>query len=96
MWVSYTELFEIGNARGKLSARNCLGEVISGSKGRYMVLYSKGMQSGLGTRVRSRNAKESGMISKGMQGKVSRGTGKWAKAPKASETRKSMKSVKSK
>ena len=30
--MSYTELLEIGNMRGKLSAKNCLGEVISGSK----------------------------------------------------------------
>ena len=41
------------------------------------------MQSGLGTRVRSGSAKESGTISKGTQGKVGRGAGKWAKAPKA-------------
>ena len=78
MWASYTELLEIGNTRGKLSAKNCLG-----SKGRYMVLYSKGMRSGLGTRVRSGSAKESGTISKGMHAKVGRGTGKWAEAPKS-------------
>ena len=41
------------------------------------------MQSGLGTRVRSRSAKESGTISKGTQGKVGQGVGKWAKAPEA-------------
>ena len=48
-----------------------------------MVLYSKGMQSSLGMRVRSGSAKETGMISNGMQGKVGRGIGKWAEAQKA-------------
>ena len=52
-----------------------------------MVLYTMGMRSGLGTRVRSGSAEESGTIkwydSKAMQGKVGQGTGKWAKAPKA-------------
>ena len=51
------------------------------------VLYTMGMQSGIGTRVRSRSAKESGTISKAMQGKVSRGT-------ESLETRKLVKSVK--
>ena len=46
-----------------------------------------GMQSGIGTRVRSRSAKESGMISKATQGKVGQAT-------ESSETRKLVKSVK--
>ena len=46
-----------------------------------------GMQSGLGTRVRSRSAKESGTISKGTQVKVGRGT-------ESSETHKLVKSIK--
>ena len=41
------------------------------------------MQSSLGTRVQSGSAKESGTISKGTQGKVGQGMGKWAEAPKA-------------
>ena len=48
-----------------------------------MILYSKCMQSSLGTRIRSRSAKESGTISKGMQGKVGQGVRKWAEAPEA-------------
>ena len=56
-----------------------------------MVLYTMGMRSGLGTRVRSRSAEESGTIkwydSKATQGKVGQGT-------ESSETCKSMKSVK--
>ena len=46
-----------------------------------------GMQSGIGTRVRSGSAKESGTISKAMQGKVGQGT-------ESLETRKLVKSVK--
>ena len=46
-----------------------------------------GMQSGIGTRVRSGSAKESGTISKVTQGKVGQGT-------ESSETRKLVKSVK--
>ena len=46
-----------------------------------------GMQSGTGTRVRSRSAKESGTIIKATQGKVGRGT-------ESSETRKLVKSIK--
>ena len=34
-------------------------------------------------RVRSGSAKESGTTTKGMQGKVGQGTGKWAEALKA-------------
>ena len=46
-----------------------------------------GMQSGIGTKVQSRSAKESGTISKATQGKVGRGT-------ESSEMRKLVKSIK--
>ena len=46
-----------------------------------------GMQSGIGTKVQSRSAKESGTISKATQGKVGQGT-------ESSEMRKLVKSIK--